>query len=268
MISVIIPSYRNAKYLDLCLKSITENKVLAKTEVIVVLDGFYDESKEVVDKYDGISVIPLESNMGMQYALNVGVMFANNPYVFIVNDDNVFPERWDERLEEVVNTIGDGKWVLTVNQIEPEGPSMFNFNIADAGKTVETFNNILFNDVDKKFSLGRVDETGGVFPFVIEKKYYMAVGGFDSFYDSPNYCDWDFFLKLELLDFDFLRTHHLHLYHFGSVATKKNAERQKFVEREQSAGHTYVFKWGAYPHNKPGTNSKLPPDGKFRGFNV
>ena len=49
-ISVIIPSYKNPKYLDLCLKSIIENQT-DRNEIIVVLDGYADLSKDVVEKY-------------------------------------------------------------------------------------------------------------------------------------------------------------------------------------------------------------------------
>lgn len=275
MISVIIPTYRNPKYLEVCLRSLLENKTMKETEVIVVVDGFFEESEAVLDKFKGISVLPLEQNMGMQYAINLGVMQATNPYVFVVNDDNVFPVQWDIRLASQIDllqktsyTDGD-RWVMTVNQIEPTGPSMFNFHTLDLGRDVDTFQYERFLDEEPKFALNFIEATGGgIFPFLIEKKWYMAVGGMDTFYDSPNICDWDFFLKLELLSFRFLRTHNLNLYHFGSVSTKKNAERSDFVQRESAAASTYFWKWGAAPSNTPGTNSKLPYDKRFRGFKV
>ena len=41
MISVIIPTYKEPEYLDLCLKSCIEGQV-NNNEIIVVVDGFYD----------------------------------------------------------------------------------------------------------------------------------------------------------------------------------------------------------------------------------
>ena len=79
---------------------------------------------------------------------------------------------------------------------------------------------------------------------------------------------WDFFLKLELLDFAFPRIHSLHLYHFGSVSTKKNAESATFREKEQIAMEQYMWKWGAPPYNQADLNSKVPPTRQFRGFRV
>lgn len=272
MISTIIASYRNPKYLDLCLKSITENKVLDSTEVVVVLDGFVEESQTVVDKYPGISVLPLDSNMGMQYAINVGVMQATNEYVFVINDDNVFGKEWDRILSDVIDTYrteNDEKFVFTVNQVEPTGPGMFHFPVKDLGKTVESFQYVEWLEHEQQIRKENdITNDGHIFPYLLTKKHYLAVGGMDTFYDSPNICDWDFFLRLELLGFTFPRTHALHLYHFGSVATKKNAEQSSFRSREQIAFDQYTWKWGAVPHNEIGTNSKVPRDKQFRGFKL
>ena len=67
MISLIIPTYRNPKYLDTCLKSAVAGQINKdKNEIIVVVDGFVEESKEVLEKYKGeIQVLPLEHNQGM-----------------------------------------------------------------------------------------------------------------------------------------------------------------------------------------------------------
>ena len=286
MISAIIPTYRNPDYLDLCLKSATENVVNRDTEIIVIVDGFVDESEEVIGKYPGVQVLNLVENRGMQYAINIGVSQATNPWVFVVNDDNVFPTEWDDRLEcEVENCqstsckymdgpdgekIPNPKFVLSVNQVEPEGPGMFNHYAQSFGTDVDNFSYYEWLGGEKDISEDcTVSRTGGaIFPFIVSKKYFLAVGGMDTFYNSPNICDWDMFLKFELLDFWFPRTYAVHLYHFGSVVTKKNSEKTEFAQRYNNAMKEYMHKWGAHPHNEPFTNSKIPPDGQFRGFKV
>lgn len=254
MLSVIIPSYRNPKYLDLCLKSLVDGQV-NQNDIIVILDGYVEESKEVVDKYSGISVIPFEENMGMQAAINYGVWNASSEKILIINDDNVFPPEWDVRIEGQYhpNTI------VTINQIEPTGPGMFNFPVVDCGHTVETFDMEKFVEADKQHSKNSLTNDGNIFPFLINKRWFMAVGGFDTFYNSPNLCDWDFFAKLELIPtIGYARTHSVHLYHFGSVSTKKNAESIKFREREAFAAQQYQYKWKFNPYNGL-NNTKIPP---------
>ena len=48
-ISLIIPTYRNPEFLDICLKSAIENQK-NKNEIIVAVDGFIEESQNILDK--------------------------------------------------------------------------------------------------------------------------------------------------------------------------------------------------------------------------
>jgi hypothetical protein len=182
----------------------------------------------------------------------------------------VFPKSWDVRLQDEITSVTKGygeQFVLTVDQIEPIGPGMFNFPFRDLGRDVETFDYQRFLEVEATMASDKpVVEDGHIFPFVVAKRYYMAVGGFDTFYNSPNVCDWDHMLKYELLDFAFPRTRALRLYHFGSIATKKNAESQQFRDRESRAIGEFEWKWGFLPHNEPGTNRKRPVGALPRGL--
>jgi glycosyltransferase involved in cell wall biosynthesis len=255
MISVIIPSYRNPKYLDLCLDSLVSGQTNAN-EIIVILDGYVEENTEVIQKYPSVSWLHFEENKGFQSAINYGVWNSSSEKIFVINDDNVFPKNWDVRIEEQY----DPDVVITVNQIEPTGPGMFNFPVVDCGHTVETFDMDKFVEADKVLSKDLVTPDGNIFPFLINKKWFMAVGGFDTFYNSPNLCDWDFFLKLELIpDVSFKRIHRTHVYHFGSVSTKKNAESESFRQREKYAMDQYEYKWGFRPYNGM-NNTKMPPN--------
>ena len=88
---------------------------------------------------------------------------------------------------------------------------------------------------------------GGIFPFAMWKKDYMIVGGFDTLYQSPFICDWDFFLKLDLNGLVLNRTHGGHFYHFGSTATKNGKESEKFKASEGPAAEIFMYKWGIPP---------------------
>jgi glycosyltransferase involved in cell wall biosynthesis len=90
MISVIIPTYKEPEVLDVCLKSAIEGQK-NKNEIIVVIDGFYEENKEVLSKWkEDISVLNLEENVGQCRCTNLGVYNATHDLVLIVNDDNLF----------------------------------------------------------------------------------------------------------------------------------------------------------------------------------
>ena len=194
MISIIIPTYRNPKYLDICLQSAIE-QADSVNEIIVAVDGFIEESQAVLDKYSShISVLNLGQNQGMQMALNLGVMNASNETIFIVNDDNVFCSGFDTVIKDLLGP----KHVLTLNQIEPTGPGMFHFPVKDFGRNPEEFKYEEFIEFEKTLKEDKITLDGGIFPFAMSKKDYMIVGGFDTMYKSPFICDWDFFLKLDL----------------------------------------------------------------------
>ena len=104
MISVIIPTYREPEYLDVCLKSCILGQK-DKNEIIVVTDGYFNENIEVLKKWkDYIKVVDLGENMGLPRATNFGVYNATEEYVLIVNDDNVFPKFWDDKLDKLDKT--------------------------------------------------------------------------------------------------------------------------------------------------------------------
>ena len=152
----------------------------------------------------------------------------------------MFCSGWDTVIEK---TLVKNK-VLTLNQIEPTGPGIFNFVVKDFGRNPKEFDYPSFIEYEKSIKQEGLTLNGGIFPFAMYKKDYMIVGGFDVMYQSPFICDWDFFLKLDLNGLGFIRTHEAHLYHFGSTATKNGKEGVKFKASEQPAADLFMYKWG------------------------
>lgn len=261
MISLIIPTYRNPEYLDICLKSAIENQT-HKNEIIVAVDGYFEESAEVLKKHAfDITVLDLGDNKGMQTALNLAVMNATNECLVIINDDNVLCKDWDT---SILEKFQPGN-VFTINQIEPTGPGIFNFPVKDLGKHPREFKYEEFLKYEQTLRKHTLTLDGGIFPFAISKKDYMIVGGFDTLYQSPFICDWDFFLKLDLNGVQFYRMSNIHFYHFGSAATKNGKEGDKFKETEHPAAQTFYYKWGIAPQLFE-NNSHRPKNNLVKGI--
>ena len=252
MISVLIPSYKNPKYLDLCLKSILETQK-NNNEIIVVIDGFVELSRHIIDKYkDKVSFLEFDENMGFSYALNYGVYNLSGEYFVVVNEDNVFSDEWDVILEKYIqNWKNTNDYILSINQIEPIGPSIYNFTIKDFGKTIEEFKFNEFKQFESSIRKLDIAQDGSLFPFMMSKKNYMKIGGFDVAYPSAFVVDWDFFLKAELSNFNLIKTYALSFYHFGSKSTKKRDDNfgnaADFYEGENRAAEYFEYKWGFKP---------------------
>jgi GT2 family glycosyltransferase len=82
MISVIIPTYKSPEALDLCLRSAIEGQE-NKNQIIVVVDGFYDLNKEVLEKWsEHIDVLNLEQNVGLCRGTNLVKDLGTDPKTF------------------------------------------------------------------------------------------------------------------------------------------------------------------------------------------
>jgi glycosyltransferase involved in cell wall biosynthesis len=249
MISVIIPTYKSPEVLDVCLRSAISGQKL-NNQIIVVVDGFYEINKEILNKYeDSIEILVLEENVGLCRATNLGVYNAKFDKILIVNDDNVFPEAWDQVLLEEYKP----GYVLTPNQIEPT-PSIFRqFNIKDLSRDPKTFNINDFWEYEFEVTEDKIEETGSTLPIFMSKYDYIRLGGWDENYEAGMVADWDFFLKCALSDLKMIRTYNCHFYHFASIST--NGEKRQQAEQK---GHEYAkYKWGSYIYSHPETNLKF-----------
>ena len=249
MISVIIPTYKSPDALDLCLRSAVEGQQ-NKNQIIVVVDGFYEINKEILEKWsEHIDVLNLEENVGTPRATNLGVYNASHDKILIVNDDNVFPLDWDiELLKDYVPNS-----VISPNQIEPT-PSMFpQFHIKDCGRDPKTFSLENYWKYEEPLRGLFPDETGSTLPIFMSKVDYLRVGGWDENYEQGMVADWDFFLKCQLSGLKMLRTYNAHFYHFASVSV--NGEKRRNAEVQ---GHEYAkYKWGCYIKHNPTNNLKF-----------
>jgi glycosyltransferase involved in cell wall biosynthesis len=258
MISTIVPSYKNPKCLEICIRSFIDTLYYSSNELICVIDGHIQLYESLINKYqphNNIHFILNENNQGMPFSINNGVYYASSQWILIINDDNVFPMSWDSTLYKYRSS----DLVISPNQIEKH-PSIFNFIQHDFGD-VNNFRYDEFLKAEPSFRQSGLSNDGEIFPFFMSKKLFMAVGGFDLIYPSPFVCDWDFFLKLELLNTKFSRTRDINFYHFGSVATKKSKDRtdaDKFSNSEIIASQVFYKKWGFQPHISRPSNSHKP----------
>jgi glycosyltransferase involved in cell wall biosynthesis len=249
MISVIIPTYKEPEALDLCLKSAI-NGQRRNNQIIVVVDGFYEVNKEVLDKYEeSIEILVLEENVGLCRATNLGVYNAKFDKILIVNDDNVFSDVWDQVLLEEYKP----GYVLAPNQIEPT-PSIFRqFHIKDLGKDPKTFDLQAYWDYENSIRESKAEESGSTLPIFMNKYDYIRLGGWDENYEAGMVADWDFFLKCAISDLKMIRTYNSHFYHFASIST--NGEKRQQAEQK---GHEYAkYKWNSCIYSHPETNLKF-----------
>lgn len=119
MISVIVPSYNVAPYLQRCVDSLI-SQTYSNLEIILVDDGSTDDTGELCDKIaesdSRIKVIHKE-NGGLSDARNAGIDVATGEfYSFIDGDDFIEPDTYEVMMKEMENSrvsIVAGGFIVT-----------------------------------------------------------------------------------------------------------------------------------------------------------
>ena len=100
-ISIIIPSYNQAQYLNSSISSALEQTVKAH-EIIVIDDGSTDNSLEIARSYESLGVkVISQVNKGLSAARNTGIMNATGDYIFPLDADDMLLENAIERITEI-----------------------------------------------------------------------------------------------------------------------------------------------------------------------
>ena len=101
-ISIIIPNYNGAKFLDDCLhhlKIAIKNCPKSKFEIIIVDNASTDNSLKLAKSYQ---VIKNSTNLGFATAVNQGIIAAKYEYVCLLNNDLNLHKNW---LKIITNNI-------------------------------------------------------------------------------------------------------------------------------------------------------------------
>lgn len=90
VISVIVATYNQERYLSRCLRSlIAQTTARDKFEIVVINDGSTDRSASVLNEFaDEVVLINNETNIGLPASLNKAIRRARAPYVVRVDADD------------------------------------------------------------------------------------------------------------------------------------------------------------------------------------
>lgn len=105
-LSVIIPVYNAARFLDDCLSSVC-SQTFQDIEILCVDDGSCDDSREILSKWaagDGRVHVFSQSNQGLSAARNTGLHQATGEYVaFVDADDRIARDMYAEMMEKAMH---------------------------------------------------------------------------------------------------------------------------------------------------------------------
>lgn len=110
--SVLASIYQKEQpeYFDICMQSLWSDQTLKPNEIILVKDGpLTKKLNQLIEKWSlklkGILiVIPLEENVGLGRALNIGLSYCSNEWVFRMDTDDICTsDRFEKQVEFIQN---------------------------------------------------------------------------------------------------------------------------------------------------------------------
>lgn len=191
-ISVIIPSYNHARYVEAAVHSVLK-QTLGNLELLVIDDGSSDESPQLLESLaanDPRMTVTRQKNGGSHAAINRGLELARAPWVAILNSDDIWePQRLETLLDEARRYGGDFLF-SDVQLIDAEGTA-----ITDSGHwwnaTIDRFRRrVIEYGVEDGLLYGNM--TVSTSNFVFKKDLLSKVGRFRSYRYN---LDWDFVLR-------------------------------------------------------------------------
>ncbi len=111
MVSVIVPVFNTAAYLDECIRSVV-GQTCRDLEILLIDDCSTDGSSALLDQWserDGrIRVIHKEKNAGVSDSRNLGLHLSRGEYIsFVDSDDRIEPDMYEKMLLTAKQTDAD-----------------------------------------------------------------------------------------------------------------------------------------------------------------
>lgn len=143
-VSVVIPAYNAAKYIEKAIASVFKQNV--SLEIIVINDGSSDNLDSVISEYKNLNnfvYIKNASNLGVAESRNIGVRVAKGDYIAFLDADDWWREN---KLREQLNIIKEKKCVLCYTGRElADKEGKLTGNIIHTKKVVN-YNKLLFHN--------------------------------------------------------------------------------------------------------------------------
>lgn len=225
LVSIIVPCYNLAQYLDEALLSIY-NQTYTDWECSIVDDGSQDNTKEVAQNWvakDSRFVYLHKENGGVSRARNFGIEKAKSEFILTLDADDKYEASFLEKALHVLMANDELGIVSSWGQyfVEDQLHQVFN----STAKSVSEF--LFYNGVNMGSSLFR-------------KKCWEQAGGYD---ENPKngYEDWEFYLRVCALGWkvhiieEVLFFYRQHLVSRRKEMNQKENENKKYIFMKNKA---------------------------------
>lgn len=263
--SILIPTWNNLSYVQLCVKSLQKNSTYPHQIILHINEGS-DGTVEWAQKQN-LDYTHSTENIGVCWAVNSAAHLVKTPYIVYMNDDMYVLPKWDWHLKQEIDALPDDLFFLSSTMIEPTntfnpavifsdlyGQSLSDFN---EQKLLEEFQNHTHQDW-----------SGATWPpNVISQRLWHLVGGYSVEFSPGMYSDPDFSMKLWQSGVRYFKgLSQSRVFHFQCKSTgriKKNEGKKQFKRKWKIRSSQFVKNY--LKTGQPWQGPLCPPPSSFWG---
>jgi glycosyltransferase involved in cell wall biosynthesis len=235
--SILIPTWNNLAYLQLCVESLRRHSTFAHQLIVHVNDGS-DGTLDWV-RAQGIDHTYTPHNVGVCHALNAASTLAQTDYIAFFNDDMYALPNWDGVLCEEIDQMGHDRWFLSATMIEPRDTgNACVIAPQDFGQDVAHFQEEALLAAYNSWPMA--DWNGATWPpNVVPRRLWELVGGYSVEFSPGMSSDPDFSMKLWRAGVrHFKGLGQSRAYHFQTKSTGKVVKNNGSLQFRQKWGIT------------------------------
>jgi GT2 family glycosyltransferase/ubiquinone/menaquinone biosynthesis C-methylase UbiE len=240
LVSIIIPVYNQWDYTYSCLKSIYENTIGIPYEIIIADDVSNDETVNINEYVDNITVIRNDKNLGFLLNCNNAAKKARGKYIHFLNNDTNVQKDWLKYLVDLIEndkTIGivGSKLVYKDGKLQEAGGIIW--------KDASGWNYGRLDDPEKpEYNyVKEVDYISGA-SILIRKDLWCEIGGFDDRYVPAYFEDADLAFEVRKRGYKVVYQPKSVVVHFEGVShgkdTKSGVKSYQIKNKEK-----FIVKW-------------------------
>lgn len=262
LVSIVIPTKDNLKFITQCVDSILENTSYPYFEIVIVDTGSSDPQVEayyqkVIENNTDVKVVRWKKPFNFSGACNLGTEKSKGEYIlFLNNDTEVITPDWIQGLLEHAQRPNVG--MVGAKLLFPSG------NIQHAGVVLSErdvafhsfYNQDPVQDIFNYIYVANIRNTAAVTAAcsMVSRKKINEVGGFDTKL-RVTYNDVD--LCLKLLDKGYVNVYNpfVELFHYESVSVGKITTSDRDKAEFNEARALMQDRWSKYLKNDPYYNA-------------
>jgi glycosyltransferase involved in cell wall biosynthesis len=248
MFSIVIPTWNNLKYIQLCVESIRKNSAHPHQIILHINDG--SDGTLSWANSEKLDYTHTADNAGICVAVNQAAALATHQYIMYMNDDMYVLPDWDTELLRAIDALPDDNFMFSATMIEPSDHHNPCVIVQNFGDDLTSFREA---DLLAQYaSLPKTDWNGSAWPpTIVHRKYWHIVGGYSIELSPGMSSDDDFAMKMWMAGCRIFKgIAASRVYHFQAKSTHrivKNDGRKQFLMKwgiNQSTFNKHYLKRG------------------------